>query len=128
MKKVIAAVCSALLVVVMAFALTGCDVAGNKYVYEGYSVKYNDDNLSETAKKAIDLAVDLVLTPMKPVTYEFDDEGKVSVSGAPKVEYKKDGNTVTVLGVDLKISGSKLKAEVKNEEKGFSLTVTYKKA
>lgn len=124
MKKVIAAVCSALLVVVMAFALTGCDVAGNKYVYEGYSVKYNDDNLSETAKKAIDLA----LTPMKAVTYEFDDEGKVSVSGAPKIEYKKDGNTVTVLGVDLKISGSKLKAEVKNEEKGYSLTVTYKKA
>ena len=29
MKKVIAAVCSALLVVVMAFALTGCDVAGS---------------------------------------------------------------------------------------------------
>ena len=126
MKKVLAAVCSALLIVVMAFALTGCDVAGNKYVYDDYSIKYDDSNLSDTAKKAIDLAVDIVLTPMKAVTYEFDKEGKVSVSGAPAVSYTQDGNTVTVLGVDLKVSGSKLKAELKKD--GYSLTVTYKKA
>ncbi|HBN12326.1 MAG TPA: hypothetical protein DD415_01780 [Clostridiales bacterium] len=126
MKKVIAAVCSALLIVVMAFAFTGCNVEGNTYIYDSYTLSYDKSDLTDSEKKEIDNGLDVILSPLKLIKYEFKADGVVSVSGIPG-KYTQDGNDVTVNSIDkFTASGSKLKKVVKKDT--FSLTVIYKKA
>ena len=126
MKKIITALCSALIVVILAFTLAGCatNVEGKTYEYDSYTVSYDDKDISEDGKKLLDGAITALLSPLKLVKYEFQAEGVVKVSGVPG-KYTQDGKEVTVNGDKLTVSGNKLQKNVKGTK--FTLTVTYKK-
>lgn len=82
MKKVIAAVCSALLVVVLAFALTGCDKSGSierAFKNAGYEVT------SVKAEESSDLLKLL------------NDEQKKEISKYKVIACKKDASVATVI-------------------------------
>ena len=130
MKNVLLSITTALLTVILCLAMTGCagKLAGNTYVYDSYTLKYDKSDLSETEKKTIEGLVEAASLTFKFVKYEFVDDTTVKVSGVSG-KYEQNGSEVTVNGIDkLTISGNKLKKSVKSDDGKYSYEVIYKKS
>lgn len=132
MKKVLLGISTALLTVILCLAMTGCagKVAGNTYVYEKYTLKYDKSDLTDDEKSAIESTVKAASEAYKLVKYEFTDETSVKISNINiPGKYEQNGSELTINGIDKwTVSGSKLKKSVKSDDGKYSYEIIFKKA
>ena len=96
MKRIFAALCSALAVVVLAVGLSGCGdaLSGKTYIFLDITVEYADD-LTETQRNLIDITVESNRVLFYNVVYVFNSDGTVERDGTV-YNYTIEGDTVTI--------------------------------
>ena len=96
MKRIFAALCTALAVVLLAVGLSGCadTLAGKKYIFYDITVEYAD-GLTEAQKNIIDITVESNRLLFYDVVYTFNNDGTVDRDG-DVYDYTIEGDVVTI--------------------------------